>query len=79
MRVALLFGGTFQENEQTFIVTAALLEEIGAVHGQISLDDLLAGMDRMLTNGDVPDDVLDDLVRIIERMPSCKPRQPQAN
>ncbi len=70
----LLLGCTLQEDEHTFVVTAALLEELGGVQGELSLDDLLVGMDRMLTKVDAPDDVVDDLVRIIARMPTCTSR-----
>ena len=41
-----------QEDEESFIVSPALLEQLGAVGNEISLGDLLAGMDR-IANADV--------------------------
>jgi hypothetical protein len=69
-------GWHFQEDEHTFVVNATLLEELGAIQGELSLPDLLAGMGRMLSKADVPDGDLDDLVRI--RMPGCTSMQPEA-
>ena len=56
-----------QEDEESFIVSPALLEQLGAAGNEISLGDLLAGMDRIANEGSESDlgssEELNDLVR----------------
>ena len=56
-----------QEDEKNFVVNSALLEQLGAVGGELSLADLLSGMDQMLSDAPVADDDIDQLVRIAHR------------
>ena len=55
-----------QEDEKSFVVNSALLEQLGAVGGELSLADLLSGMQRMLSDAAAGEDDLDQLVRIAQ-------------
>lgn len=63
-----------QEDEGSFIVNSVLLDQLGAVGGELSLSDLLEGMDRMVSQAVADadrDDNIGDLVRTVHVHTIC--------
>ena len=63
------FHDRLQEDEESFVVNPVMLDQLGAVGGELNLTDLLEGMGRMIANSGVTDigsddnESLNDLVR----------------